>query len=302
MRNCSRQAATFTHFKRTPVGIALVMLMGSAGHSTPAPLGQAGPRIFDVTPAHGVADGQPVQPGDVFTPDDNPIYVWFRQADCPAGATMTSDWFYLGAQPPLHISQGRATVGAAADSGQFNLELGPGKRWPLGNYRVELRVNGALAAEGRFRVAEREMPPAARAVYTHPRAGYEFTPPTGWALHDSASPADVQMKPTDGDGLIEVASGAVSARLDPVSYAAGWESRAVGPGQLLLAKRAGRAFSLNGEMAYEGVYEGRGVLAKVVFVGLGSRFYVLTGVFPLDSFERGEPIVDQVALSLRGPR
>lgn len=92
--------------------------------------GQPGPRIVDGTPAHGVADGKPVWPSDVFAPDESSIYVWFRHEGCASGATITSDWYYLGSQPPLHIAEDRAVVGAPADSGQFNLELEPGKRWP----------------------------------------------------------------------------------------------------------------------------------------------------------------------------
>ena len=123
-----------------------------------------------------------------------------------------------------------------------------------------------------------------------------------WTLNDRVSPADVQIKPDQGDGLIEITSGPMSVRLDPVSYAAGWESRAVGPAQLLRTKRAGRAFNLDGEIAYEGGYEGEGVLAKVVFVGVSDRFYVLTGVFARDDFPRGEETFDRLVQSFRGQR
>ena len=91
------------------------------------PTSQSGPRIFDATSARGVADGKPVQPGELFTPEENPIYVWFRHEGCAEGATITSNWHYLGSQPPLHIAEARATVGPAANSGQFNFELAPGK-------------------------------------------------------------------------------------------------------------------------------------------------------------------------------
>jgi hypothetical protein len=276
------------------VGAFLVILI-------PVTCAAQSPRLFDVTPAHGVSAGRPLEPGGVFTPGENPIYVWFRHEGCPDGATITSDWYYLGSDTPLHISEGRATVGKGADSGQFNLELAPGKRWPVGEYRVELRVDGVHAADARFRVVEAE-PTRAASIYVHPSAGYQFEPPAGWTLDDRVSTADVQLKRADGNALMEITSGPVSARLDPVSYAAGWESQTVGPGRRLAAKRAGRAISLNGEIAYEAVYEGQGVLVKVVFVGFGDRFFVLTGVFAADDFGSGEPIFNEVARSLRRSR
>lgn len=59
------------------VGLSLVtvLLMQSGASRTEARSGQ---RLFDVTTAHGVFDGAPVEPTDVFTPDDTPIYLWFR--------------------------------------------------------------------------------------------------------------------------------------------------------------------------------------------------------------------------------
>lgn len=117
--------------------------------------GQPPPRIFDVTAAHGVADGKPVRPGDLFSADDEVIYVWFRYEGCPSGGTITSDWYYLGSEPPIHLMEGRAVVGASSDSGHFKLDLGPGARWPAGGYRVDLRADGTLEAEALFRVVER---------------------------------------------------------------------------------------------------------------------------------------------------
>lgn len=143
---------------------------------------------------------------------------------------------------------------------------------------------------------------AAGAVYVHPSAGYQIAPPPGWSVNDKVPTADVQMRAADGNGLVEITSGPVSTRLDPVSYAAGWESVAVGPGQRLRAKRAGRETTLGGEMAYEGVYEGDGVLVKVLFVGVPERFWVITGVFPAGEFARVEPVFDAMTRTFRPKR
>jgi hypothetical protein len=285
----------------------LAFVLAAAPSAAPAPPAppQAQPaRIFDVTAAHGVDSGRAVGPTATFTPDTNPIYVWFQYEGLPAGTTITSVWYYLGTDTPTRIEQAAATTVQGANSGQFNLELAAGKAWPEGAYRVDLLVDGKVVAMGRFTVA-RAMPgvsPAEPARYTHPRAGFELSAPGGWTLNDQVSTADLRMTPAQGAGLMEITSGPTSTRLDPVSYAAGWESASVGPDKLLRRKRAGRPITVDGEAAYEGVYEGEGVLAKVVFVGFSTRFFVLTGVFKSDDYAPGEATFDRMAQSFRARR
>jgi hypothetical protein len=60
--------------------------------------------------------------------------------------------------------------------------------------------------------------------------------------------------------------------------------------------------TVDGENAYEGLYEGEGVLAKVVFVGISNRFYVMTGVFRSEDYPRGEAVFDWMAQSFRARR
>ena len=112
-------------------------------------------RIFDVTTAHGIVDRKPDRPTSVFAPDDNPIYVWFRAEGCTIGTTITSVWYYVDADSPIRISEGSVTVEVLDDWGQFNFELAPGRRWPIGEYRVELRVGDDLLAETTFEVVEK---------------------------------------------------------------------------------------------------------------------------------------------------
>ncbi len=113
------------------------------------PAGQAAgaaPRIFEVTAARSVAWGKPVGPAGTFTPDTNPIYVWFQYEGWPAGTKITSVWYYLDTVTPTRIEQATATTGQAASFGQFSLELASGKVWPEGAYRVDLLVDGPRPA------------------------------------------------------------------------------------------------------------------------------------------------------------
>ena len=124
-----------------------------AGFGIARPHAQPDPRVFDATTAHGVVDGKPDRPTGLFSPDDNPIYVWFRAERCAIGTTIRSVWYYEETDPPLRFSEGSVMVEVLDDWGQFNFELSPGKRWPIGDYRVELWVADALVAATTFRVA-----------------------------------------------------------------------------------------------------------------------------------------------------
>lgn len=278
---------------------ALVVLAIAAREAS----AQSPPRLFDVTMARGVSSGQPVGAGDVFAPGTNTIYVWFRHEGIPAGTNITSRWYYLGPSPPVAITEGTITTQPPGNWGQFSYELGQGKLWPSGPYRIDLLVGGALGAEARFTVAGAAPVTLPRAAqpYIHPSAGFQLMAPAGWTPNDRLPHLDLQMKPVQGDGLIEIVSGPTSAKLDPVSYAAGWESNAVGPGKLLQVKLAGHQLQVDADRApaYAGVYRGDGVLAKMLFVALPDRFYVMTAVFKTDDFAQGEVLFDRLVQSFR---
>jgi hypothetical protein len=122
-------------------------------------------RIFDVTTAHVTIEDQTIETASVFAPDDNPLYVRFRAEGCTSGTTITSIWYYLATNPPLRFAVGSVTVEIPDGWGQFAFELPPGRRWRVGEYRVELRVDGALLADTTFRVAaddQSDLPSPAR--------------------------------------------------------------------------------------------------------------------------------------------
>lgn len=141
------------------ISLVIATLVGIGGFPTEGD-GHGELRLFDLTTAHGVVDKQPYRPTRVFLPQDSPIYVWFRGEGCTTGTTIRSVWFYLETDPPLRFSEGTVTVERLDNWGQFNFELAPGRQWPLGEYRIELRVGDALMAETRFRVSAVETPRA----------------------------------------------------------------------------------------------------------------------------------------------
>lgn len=143
-------------------------------------------RIYNITATRNVAWSQPVGPSDVFTPDTNPIYVWFRHEGFSDGATITAVWYFLGTPTPYKIGEGTVTLTQPSDWGQFNYELAAGKKWPLGDYRVELQVAGTPVGETRFRVAETPIP-ASWKVFQEKGFGYSIRYPADWIYTKSSS-------------------------------------------------------------------------------------------------------------------
>lgn len=161
-------------------------------------------RIYDITTCRSVAWGKPVGVSDTFTPDINPIYVWFRHEGIPAGTTITSVWYFLETSAPYKIGEGAVTVTPPSDWGQFNFELAEDKQWPEGNYRVDILIGGKTIGEARFKVkkgssAESSLPGGLSAETTWRRyVNQEF----GYALD---VPADATVQKSDESGsLVEV--------------------------------------------------------------------------------------------------
>lgn len=117
----------------------------SAGH---API-----RLFDLTTAHAIVEEKPFEPSRVFAQDDPVIYLWYAADGCAVGTTIRSTWLYMETNPPSHLTEGSVTVDREGDWGQFNFKLAPGRRWPLGRYRIELRIGDTLMADTEFVVA-----------------------------------------------------------------------------------------------------------------------------------------------------
>ena len=109
-------------------------------------------RISNIVTAREVRNGAAVDITDTFPQDVNPIHVWFRIAGFAPGATLTSRWTYLGGAQPLVIGTGEFMIAPTNDYGTFSYELAEGRRWPAGEYRVEILREGAVAGSATFMV------------------------------------------------------------------------------------------------------------------------------------------------------
>ena len=111
---------------------------------------QQGVRLSALATAHGIVDDKPMRPTRVFASDDPAVFVWYSADGCTTEMTIRSIWFYLGTDPPLAFSEGTVTVDRPGNWGQFNYGLAPGRRWPIGRYRIELRIGDQSMAETYF--------------------------------------------------------------------------------------------------------------------------------------------------------
>lgn len=156
--------------KRTTTALHRYLLAALlfAGASAVQPADASAPTLYDVTTAHSVAAGVPVQPTDVFMPDDRSIYVWYRCKDCTVGRVIASAWLWLEPDPPLEFARGSVAVERIDDFGEFHYELPAGRQWSLGSYRVDLLVDGTPAARVTFTIAA---PPTASGARLRAEAG-----------------------------------------------------------------------------------------------------------------------------------
>jgi hypothetical protein len=135
-------------------------------------------------------------------------------------------------------------------------------------------------------------------TYVH-SSGYQIAVPAGWTMAERVGSADVTFTSAERNGLIEVSSGPVNIQLDPVSYAAGWESRAIGPSQLLKTKRGGAMLTIADRTAYAGTYENADVISKVVFLWTPGRFVTFAGTVARESAAEGEALFDRMVQSFK---
>lgn len=429
-----------------------------------APATRPAGRIIEVKTARGMVAGRPLGVSRVFPPEANPIYVWFRFQGVTPGSRLSSRWYYLETHPPHPLGGAEVKTKTGSGWSEFNYELAPGKKWPLGRYRVDLHLNGRKAAEvsfgvqpaapraqatpqpqpdqtaapkaqpvpkaapawsaqqpeiearrqaklaytqaldefnagryqnsvrlfqrylavfpqdgqaqkylalaqaqvraaktgtlkvtsvppaqvfldgrplgrtplerkevpvGRYRLQAREggrsqshdlvikprtttsvefdlrqrvevrtvRPPANQ--YRHPRLGFALAVPPGWKVDERESKADLRLRPTRGQGLIQVNSNAVQKNPDPQEYLRAWEREFFSADNPLQKRVSGRPLTLLGRPAYEAVYQGGGAKAKLIFLSTPRRFYVLSGIFLAPNYASGVEVFDRMVNSFR---
>lgn len=120
--------------------------------------------ISELTIAKGVdADGRPVDPTNIFSPDTSAIYTYFKISGFPVGTKIEVDWIYVGGDPKIEFLIGKnyvatkqtATV-TKTGSGYTNTTFSPTgmgfEEWPKGDYKIVVYVEGVEKASTTFQI------------------------------------------------------------------------------------------------------------------------------------------------------
>jgi len=115
----------------------------------------------------------------VFSPDTTKILLRVQLVNIAKGMTASSEWIAEKAEgAPVNQSIDSANVRFDEDRELADVTFSLGKKmanWPVGDYRVELRINGMTVSAPNFAIAVQNTPPATQApakpVATAPSGG-----------------------------------------------------------------------------------------------------------------------------------
>lgn len=97
-------------------------------------------------------------PQDVFTPDTSKIVLSAEILDMPAGTTLTATWIAVKTEvAPANFqitSADTATKQAVTSDVVTFFMTKPDAGWPVGDYKVDLSINGNVATSVPFTIAK----------------------------------------------------------------------------------------------------------------------------------------------------
>jgi hypothetical protein len=104
--------------------------------------------------ALAVADAKAAQ--TVFAPDTPKISLHAQILDMPEGTKLTADWIAVKTDvAPANYKIDSATVETEEDAKEASFSLSkPNAGWPVGDYKVDLSIDGKAAISVAFKVAK----------------------------------------------------------------------------------------------------------------------------------------------------
>ena len=102
------------------------------------------------------SDSKHGDPVDSFSPDTPQIFLSIGFKGVAQGSKITATWIAVkvdGASPGTKIASTDVSVGAGNDSADFSMTK-PTKGWPIGDYRVDIELDGKAVNSGRFEVEQ----------------------------------------------------------------------------------------------------------------------------------------------------
>jgi hypothetical protein len=92
---------------------------------------------------------------ETFSPDTRRIFLSVHVEDMANGAKLTATWFVeksTGFAPNSKIASSDVTTRPQMKTANFSIDK-PSIGWPLGDYKVELAIDGKVQSTVRFKVA-----------------------------------------------------------------------------------------------------------------------------------------------------
>jgi hypothetical protein len=133
------------------LGFVLVLIVGAllVGMLYDATIRDGETSHIQAIMAHGLdAAYDPIEPGGLFSPDDT-FYLSVRTERAPAHSIISARWYYEGT---VIMTQDQS-VGALSDVYVVGFEMErTDQPWPVGQYSVDVLLNGESVGQVRFRV------------------------------------------------------------------------------------------------------------------------------------------------------
>jgi hypothetical protein len=144
-------------FRVVIVLILATVLVGGCGKKELSP--QDGV-ISEVTMAAAVdSNDRPLQPTSVFTVDTEAFYCSLRLSHFPPGSQIKAEWIYVGGTEMVGVAANtvlQTNIGTPEGDGYTSIVLQrpdiTGVKWPKGDYKVVLSVEGEEKASASFKV------------------------------------------------------------------------------------------------------------------------------------------------------
>jgi hypothetical protein len=144
----------------SPLILAIVLL---AGCNLQRPSSETGTITNVVMSASVDENGRPVNPTNVFSEDAPGFYCSFRLSGFPVGAKLEVKWIYVSGDPEAqeitgedYVAETQTAEISKTGSGYTYTVYGqpgvPDYKWPKGNYKVVISVDGIEKATTTFTV------------------------------------------------------------------------------------------------------------------------------------------------------
>lgn len=296
--------------------------LANGGSSSKVAVGRqekSGVEIYEMQTARRVESGKPVNPSKVFSPTDSPIFFYFKYSGIAPGSEVRTVWRYLGGEDPDKVEASGVTK-EGDNTARFNIELSEGRKWPVGEYRIDLYINGNKESEAFFSVKETGVevsPPAPRLSVPGPallrtplkNGTIEIWVPPGWKVDENPKDAFLQIRPEDETQMIQLSGVEMTikpgADLGAVAQevARKWEEANVAPEKVYYRRVSSKTFQVAGAPAYQAEYKARSdqieLTSILSFFVVKEMLYVVTCIATDEKINGARDLFDKALTSLR---